>query len=492
MLSVFVRRTTICILWLLVLWNSWECRGLLGDGALVLAEAVRKDWFFNFDAKAREYAIGTSQIPLVVGLKLDVKDLHWLARLQSFGAFALPTALYQIALMRAKDDAVLLAAVILAISMVFLTTSFFIVGEYNTAYATAIAAATWVATADRPRLSSGIALVVLAVLALRTYEVFVYLGPLLAFMIVCAIPRDLRPRWFAGRSRFGFLVFTGLLIAVTVLAFLGVFPTPLCVTALLVTVGLVQWRHPRCRPELAGFLYVLAALLFLTSMLVAIDSVARMGGAGTMHRTVFAFWRNMPFDLALGATLVMVFWSVAKPADLGLNRPYLWAGLWLVGLALLPLIPLGDTVRPLDTHYYNTRTICGLVTAGVAVFIWARRAYAGTVLAVFGILQTPEAGRRLLGFSFAMLLAMLPSEIGVTKTWISVLDTIRKVVQTREGTIAFESLPSEIPRYYWLYAEFMPNLSLILRSRLTDSVVAFPGGNTQEVPAALGEYFWRN
>ncbi len=78
-----------------------------------------------------------------------------MARLLSIGLFALPTALYHLALVRVKDDAVLLAAVIAAIGVVFMTTSFFIVGEYNTAYAIAILVAVRLMTADRLTVLDG-------------------------------------------------------------------------------------------------------------------------------------------------------------------------------------------------------------------------------------------------------------------------------------------------------------------------------------------------
>lgn len=493
-ITTLVRRATIFILWLLAIWNSWECAALYSDGAWVLVEAVQKGGFFNFDAKAREYAIGTSQIPLVIGLKLGVTDLHWLSRLLSLGLFALPTVLYQIALMRAKDDAVLLAAVIAAISLVFLPGSFFIVGEYNTAYALTIAAATWVTTSARPRVIDGIALVMLAVLALRTYEVFGYLGPLLAVMIVCAVPRDLpRPAWLAGDSLTGRLLLMGLPIAVAGLAFSGIFLAPAFVAALLVTAGLLAWRHPRWRPCVAGALYLLAAAVFLAGAVVALDSSKRVYGMTVVQQTLFAFWPNAQFDLALGATLIVAAWALARPETLRGNHLYLWAGLPLVLLALSPLLALSDWGRPLGTHAYAVRTICGFVIVAIVGFIWARRAGVGTMLAAFAALEKPEAASRFLKFSFVMLLAALPAQIVSTTTWISFLDTVRTTVQTRQGVIAQEDAPPLISRYYWDGSDmsFILDLSLILRSKPSDGIITSPEVPESGRPQSLGRYFWR-
>lgn len=494
-ITTLVRRATIFILWLLAIWNSWECRALYSDGAWELVEAVQKGGFFNFDSKARQYAIGTTQIPLVIGLKLGVTDLHWLSRLLSVGVFALPTILYQIALMRAKDDAVLLAAVVAAISLVFLPGSFFIVGEYNTAYALAIATAAWVTASERPRLIDGIALVMLAVLAVRTYEVFSYLGPLLAVMIVHAIPSDLpKPPWLNGDSLAGRLTLMGLPVMVAGLAFTGIFSAPIFVTVLLVAAGVLAWRRPRWRPGVAGALYLLAAALFLAGAVVALDSSTRVRGMAVVEQTLFAFWPNAQFDLALAATLIVVIWSLARPEALRGNRLYLWAGLPLALLAFSPLLALSDSIRPPGTHSYAVRTICGFVIVAIVGFIWLRQAGSGAMFAAFGILKTPEAASRLLKYSFVMLLAALPAQILYTTTWISFLDAVRTTVRTHQGVIAQEDAPPVISRYYWDGSDmaFISELSLALRSKPSDGIITSPEVPRPWSPQNLGGYFWRD
>ena len=142
-------RATVAIIWALALWHSWTSRGLFVDGANFLVHIVRQEAFFDFYLP-RVYAMVLGQIPVMTAVTLGVTDLHLLARLLSLGLFALPTIFYTLALHRAKDDAVLLAVVIAAIAIVFMTTSFFIVGEYNTLYAVTILIAVRLATADRP------------------------------------------------------------------------------------------------------------------------------------------------------------------------------------------------------------------------------------------------------------------------------------------------------------------------------------------------------
>ena len=153
-------RTTVGLIWGLALWHSWESRGLFVDGSAFLVQIARREWFFDFYAP-RLYAMVVGQAPIMTAVFLGVTDLHLLARLLSLGLFALPTALYHLALVRVKDDAVLLAAVIAAIAVVFMTTSFFIVGEYNTAYAIAILVAVRLATAERLTVLDGLFLAVI-------------------------------------------------------------------------------------------------------------------------------------------------------------------------------------------------------------------------------------------------------------------------------------------------------------------------------------------
>src|SRR5215510_9186859 len=105
--------TTVCLIWGLALWHSWESRGLFVDGSAFLVQIARREWFFDFYAP-RLYAMVLGQIPVITGIFLGITDLHCLARLLSLGLFALPTALYHLALVRVKDNAVLLAAVIAA------------------------------------------------------------------------------------------------------------------------------------------------------------------------------------------------------------------------------------------------------------------------------------------------------------------------------------------------------------------------------------------
>jgi len=252
---------------------------------------------------------------------LGITDLHLLARLLSLGLFGLPTLFYTFALHRVKDEPVLMAIVIAAIAIVFMTTSFFIVGEYNTAYAITMMIAVRLATAQRLTFADSLVLVLAAALATRTYEVMIYLGPLLSLMILWRV-----------------------------------------------------WRAP-ARPIVPTLLHLVAVGFCIFAMFVAIDSVVFPHSAEHLEESwhqAFFFWQNMQFDFVFIAALIIVVWALLRPGDLGTLRPYRWALICLAILALSPLLALTDTlVRPLAKSQYVARMASGLVIAFMVVVIWA-------------------------------------------------------------------------------------------------------------------------
>jgi len=441
-------RTTIGLLWGLALWHSWESRGLFVDGSAFLVQIARREWFFDFYGP-RLYAMVVGQIPVMTALFLGVTDLHLMARLLSFGLFAVPTALYHLALMRAKDDAVLLAAVVAAVAVVFMTTSFFIVGEYNTAYALVVLAAVRLATAERLTVFDGLVLAALAFFAMRIYEVMIYLGPLLAVMIFWAV------------------------------------------------------RRAPSRPIFATALHVAAAGMFLAGMVIAAGSFLKPHSEEHLSDTVATatnFWQNMQFDMVLAAALVVVVWALLKPRALLGTRPYWWAAVFLVILALSPLLAVSDTlIRPLAKSQYVARTAAGLVIAAIVIFMWAYRSNVGAKLPALAVLRAPDAARRFVAFAFLMLLAGLPADLYLTRTWILYLEAVRTEVRSQTGVITFENTPlAKNPHLHLVESWILPSQSLALRAKRGDGIIApardfdswqpFPPAQ----PYDLGPFVWRD
>jgi len=441
-------RTTVAIIWALALWHSWTSRGLFVDGANFLVHIVRQEAFFDF-YMPRVFAMVLGQIPVMTAVTLGSTDMHLLARLLSLGLFGLPTIFYTLALNRAKDDAVLLAIVIAAIAIVFMTTSFFIVGEYNTLYAVTILIAIRLATADRLTWPDAIALVLISLLAIRTYETMLYLGPLLS--------------------------------------------------------GLMLWKvwQARARPLLPALLYLVSAVFMIFGMMVALNSVVHPHSPEHLVETwVMAvdFWQNLQFDLVLVAALTVIGWALLKPEDLQRRLPYICGGVFLALLALSPLLALSDgLVRPLAKSQYVARTVSGLIIGSMILLIVTWRSKLALHLRTMVALRAPAASGRFLGFALLMLVAGLPADLFLTQSWVSYIDAMHASVQMRPGVIPVEDTPiGRRPDSLLVEDWVLTSQSLLLRSKPSDGVLAPPRDFTEWVPFPpqelpnMGRFYWRD
>ena len=443
----FAYRATICLIWALALWHSWASRGLFVDGSAFIVQIVRREWFFDF-YDPRLFAMIVAQIPVMTAVIVGVTDFHLLAQLLSLGLFGLPTGLYTLALHRAKDDPVLLATVIAAIGVVFMTTSFFIVGEYNSAYAIAILTSVRLVTARRLTVGDGIVLALVSALAIRTYEALIYLGPILATMVLWKV------------------------------------------------------RQAPARPLVATALYLLSAAFFVRGMTVAVHSVVFPYSQEHLDETWQAaldFWQNFQFDFAFVAALIVVVWALVRPVDLLRSRPYRWAAFFLVVLALSPLLAFGENlVRPLAKSQYVARTMGGMVISAMVLFIWAYSTPVHRRLKALVLLHTAEAARRFMAFAFAILVATVPADIMLTGSWISYLDAVRTTVTRQGGIIAFEDTPlARWPHILLVENWVLSSQSLALRSKPDDGIIVPPRDFKSWVPFPpleppnMGRFVWK-
>lgn len=449
--TTFAYRAAIGLIWALALWHSWICRGLFVDGFAFLVQIATYEWFFYF-YPPRIYAMIAAQVPVMTAVILGVTDLHLLGQLLSLGFFGLPTLFYTAALYRARNDAVLLASVLAAVAIVFLSTSFFIVGEYNTLYAMAIFVCVTLVTGDRLRLGEGLMLAVLGAFSLRVYEAMVYIGPFLVVMTLWRI------------------------------------------------------RRAPSRPLLPALMYLAAALLFGGGVYVAYNSIVHPFSAlsalhfdDTLQQAKY-FWQNMQFDLVFGPAIVIVLWALLRPADLATARPYRWAAIGLALLVLSPLLAATDTlIRPLARAQYLTRVMGGLTVCAIMIFMWLYRSDLHVRLKALIVLRRPEAAGRFLAFACLMPLAILPSDLFLSKTWIDFVSTTRATVTSRGGIIPFEETPlSHRPDLLLVENWVLSMQSLALRSRDKDGIIVPPRGFDEwlpflpEEPPNMGRFYWRD
>ena len=153
----------------------------------------------------------------------------------------------------------------------------------------------------------------------------------------------------------------------------------------------------------------------------------------------------MQFDFVFGPALLIVVWALIWPADLATAKPYRWAALGLGLLMLSPLLAIGDTlIRPLAKAQYVSRVMGGLVACAILMFVWFYRSPLHVRLKATVVLRQPAAARRFLAFACLMPLAILPSDIFLSLSWVDFVDDTR-ARSSRRGIIPFERRNSHWP-----------------------------------------------
>ena len=491
--------TAVGLIWSLAAWHAWEARALFGDGANFFIYAVQLDRFVHF-YPSRDYAMLASQVPLLIALKLGIDDLGWLARIFGIGVFGLPTVFYQLALARVRRDAVLLAIVIAAIALVFMPTSFCAVGEYNAAFAVALASAAWLATTDRARLLDGLIIVAMAAFALRVYEAFVYLGPPLAAMAL-GVARSSTPR-----HRASVLPFAAAAAGAVIVALVGRYAMLVCLAPLLAGLSVVAWQRPQTRQTIATALHLIAAAVFVAGAATALWSLVDFVSSDRLESVpleILDVRANPSFVLGLGAAATVALWALRRPADLATGRPYRWADVWLVLLALFPSLALAvsDTeIRPLAFGQCSSRVAGGPLALVFIVLIWfCRPSSRGPAwfVPIQAALRAPGAAKRLLAFACLTLLATLPTDAFLTRAWSDYLLALRTDVRTHAGIVTTDRAAAAAwPHVLMIEPAMLTCQGLIVRSRASDAVIVPIDNDADWVAcspgdaAAFDRFFW--
>lgn len=405
-------RGIVLLLWALVIHNAVECRGLFWDGSSFLVNLLDRERFHDFYA-ARAHIDWLTQAPMLLLADAGLRDTRLLAMAYSATLFAVPAALYHLALARVRHDPLLLAAVIAVVVTVYLPTSFFIVGEYNATFAAVTAAMAVALTMGDKSLRDAVILCALGALCLRSYEAMVYLGPLLAAAIVWASRRTATPG-------FGFRV----LCALAALAFIG---------AAVVSAATIfdYWDHPH----------------FLKVRSTSVD-----------------FWQNMQFAIPLSGFVICGVACLRRPAWLQGRGPVIVLGTIVV---LLALSPWWRVVHPPSILYppshYVARQAAGILLVAFLGGMWLHIGRRREPPVVLAILRQATVSQRLLTLMTALTFAAAVPDIALTRLWGGYLDDLRGVVNERTGTIRAETLPvHEWPNKLFFQDWSFPALSAIV------------------------------
>lgn len=388
MSRVAAYRGVVLLLWALAVYDTVACRGLFWDGSSFLVNVLDSGRFHDFYV-ARSHVDWVTQAPVLLLSKLGVRDTRLLAMVYSAALFGLPTALYHLALSRVRGDAVLLGIVVAVVATVYLPTCFFIVGEYNVAFAAvAVAMAVTMTTGPR-RLADAALLCVLGVLCVRSYEAMVYLGPLLASAIVWSVRRT--SDWAVK-----------LLAGIAALAF---------VAAAVVSAATIAeyWNHPH---------------------FVKVRSMS------------FDFWQNLQFAIPLVALAICAAIGLAKPSWLRGRGPLLVLGIADVALALTPWYRLldADSILYPPAHYL-ARQAAGLLLAVSLACMWLHVAWQRRPPAVLAVVRLDDVSRRLVAAVTMLAFAAAIPDIVLTGLWSDYVGRMRALVDGREGIIQARDLP---------------------------------------------------
>jgi hypothetical protein len=376
-------------LWLLAANNSYACRVLFWDGAFFVVDMLNKGGFHDW-YPPREHIAWVTEWPVLLLAKAGVRDVRLLSMVFSAVMFAVPTAFYHLALFRARGDAVLLAGVLAIVAVVYLPTSFFIIGEYNIVYAATTAAMATILTSRGRGRADGVLLCAIGGLLIASYEATLYLGPFLA-------------------------------------------------------AASLWWTRQKSGDDIARLLGGVATMAFLGGMAVGVGAVIRYWDTEyltSVRAETFDFWQNLPSIVpmtggALFALLCLVWPSWLK----GRGPPLLICATALV-LAATPLFRQLNpeaTLSPAAQH--TARSASGGLLCAMLAVLWAHIVWRTNPPTFLALAREPRVATHLVVSMAVLVLAAAIPDLTLTTLWRGYLDDFRGMVVSRKGLVWAADLP---------------------------------------------------
>jgi len=425
-------RITVLLLWAQALAGALTCRSLFWDGAAFLANMLQNGAFHDF-YPSRAHIAWLTEAPTLLLVRGGVRDVHLLAMVFSATLFAIPAALYHLALARVRDNGTLLAAMIATVGTVYLPTSFFNIGEHNITYA--LVAATFAIALTRrddarDGARDGAMMLAFGWVAIASYEVMIYLG--------------------------------------------------------VVTAAVVLWSRRGQRDPAGRMLALMAALAFVGASVVAISSAAQYWYHPhfvLVREATFDFWQNLQFVIPLAALAMIGIVGVVYPTWLRSRGTLIPAALMA---ALLVVSPWLREIRPaaflFPPSHYVARTAAGGLLTLLMLLSWAHVVLPKR-LPLLAVLHEPVAGRRLATAMLLLVLGGAIPEIWLTRQWVDYFAWFRGVVTSHAGIVSSRDLPLDRWPYRLFTQEWTyPALSVLLHSAPGQAIVVAPNDYLDDRP----------
>jgi hypothetical protein len=399
------------ILALLVIVRVLVGLGLFADGSPFLVGILQKEWILDFDPP-RWFAHIVSQMPVIALIKVGVRRMDYIIYAHSAGLIAIPAILWLTALWTLRGSG-LFWPFFAVFSVVYLNSSFFVIGEYNLAFGLAAAAMALLLHPKPLTFFGSVFLVMLAVLSIRSYQVFVMFGP----VILC--------------------------------------------TAIL------RWKLVARRGHIEGAAVIGSALCFGVATVSSLFSILHPQVPGSVANAANILSQLNNPQLIISA--ISAFLYIAA-----LSVPWSRAArISLFGGSILFCVPvIFPSIWSWPVQHYGSRTVCGILLT--FLFAWISLQKFGPLLrpkwASYFALRA--GGNAHVAVPMAMFLALLVPNFAHSAGFYKYLKAFEHIVSSHEGRVTVSQAGMDtgaLGLYDWGWSD--PARSVILRSGCHNALI---------------------
>ncbi|WP_295466048.1 hypothetical protein [uncultured Pseudomonas sp.] len=174
--DVLIKKTILIAILLIAAIDLYAVKGLYADGSFFLYNILSREAYWDFD-HPRAFAQIVTQTPIIIGIKLNIKDITSLIYIYNFGVIGIPALVWLLALAQHLKSSHFWTLLI-AFSATYLSSGFFAIGEYNLTYALSAYCFSTLIKGSLNRTDS-ILLILSAICLTRSYEAMIFIGPVL-------------------------------------------------------------------------------------------------------------------------------------------------------------------------------------------------------------------------------------------------------------------------------------------------------------------------